>query len=54
MSKIEILKLLDRDPEQILFAVREAPSTGGIFGIKSGGIAKQGVPGSKTAGFWPW
>lgn len=78
MSKIEMLKLLDRDsvnalvlPEQILFAVREAfylhsagdgqifpvvreaLSTGGIFGIKSGGITNQGVLGFKAAGFWP-
>lgn len=78
MSKIETLKILDRDvvnalvsSEQILVAVREAfrlhslgdgqvfpvvreaLSTGGIFGIKSGGIAKQSVLGFKAAGFWP-
>lgn len=78
MSKIETLKLLDRDsvnaivrPEQIVDAVREAfvlhstgegqvfpivrepLQTGGVFGIKSGGIASQQVLGFKAAGFWP-
>lgn len=78
MSKIETLKILDRDcvnallsPAQILASVREAfclhsagegqvfpvvreaLTTGGIFGIKSGGIASQGVLGFKAAGFWP-
>jgi alanine dehydrogenase len=33
--------------------VREALSTGGVFGIKSGGIPAQGVLGFKAAGFWP-
>ena len=38
---------------QVFPVVREALSTGGIFGIKSGGIANQGVLGFKAAGFWP-
>ncbi|QEI04772.1 ornithine cyclodeaminase family protein [Pigmentiphaga aceris] len=33
--------------------VREALSTGGIFGIKSGDVASQGLLGFKAAGFWP-
>ncbi|UVK97648.1 ornithine cyclodeaminase family protein [Pseudomonas sp. B21-048] len=78
MPNTATLKLLDRDhvdalinPEQILFAVREAfflhsagkgqvfpvvreaLETGGIFGIKSGGISSEGVLGFKAAGFWP-
>lgn len=38
---------------QVFPIVREALSTGGIFGIKSGGIASQSVLGFKAAGFWP-
>ncbi|MCZ8256424.1 MAG: ornithine cyclodeaminase family protein, partial [Polaromonas sp.] len=33
--------------------VREALSTGGVFGIKSGSVPAQGVLGFKAAGFWP-
>jgi ornithine cyclodeaminase len=33
--------------------VREALSTGGIFGIKSGDVPQQGLLGFKAAGFWP-
>ncbi|CAB3748658.1 ornithine cyclodeaminase [Burkholderia sp. MSh2] len=33
--------------------VREKLHTGGVFGIKSGDIASQGVLGFKAAGFWP-
>ena len=33
--------------------VREALSTGGIFGIKSGDVQSQGLLGFKAAGFWP-
>lgn len=33
--------------------VREALSTSGIFGIKSGDVQSQGLLGFKAAGFWP-
>ncbi|KAF1048164.1 MAG: Delta(1)-pyrroline-2-carboxylate reductase [Herbaspirillum frisingense] len=33
--------------------VREALSTGGVFGIKSGDVPSQGLLGFKAAGFWP-
>lgn len=33
--------------------VREALSTGGIFGIKSGDVAARALLGFKAAGFWP-
>jgi alanine dehydrogenase len=33
--------------------VREALSTGGIFGIKSGDVQTEGLLGFKAAGFWP-
>lgn len=33
--------------------VREALSTSGVFGIKSGSVPAQGVLGFKAAGFWP-
>ena len=33
--------------------VREALATGGVFGIKSGDVAAQGLLGFKAAGFWP-
>jgi alanine dehydrogenase len=33
--------------------VREALSTGGIFGIKSGDVQAEGLLGFKAAGFWP-
>lgn len=38
---------------QVFPVVREVLGTGGVFGIKSGGIAGQGVLGFKAAGFWP-
>ncbi|MBK4992221.1 ornithine cyclodeaminase family protein [Pseudomonas sp. S37] len=38
---------------QVFPIVREPLASGGIFGIKSGGIAKQNVLGFKAAGFWP-
>ncbi|MFB4393325.1 MULTISPECIES: ornithine cyclodeaminase family protein [unclassified Pseudomonas] len=38
---------------QVFPMVREALACGGIFGIKSGGIASQNVLGFKAAGFWP-
>lgn len=38
---------------QVFPVVREALATGGIFGIKSGGIGSEGVLGFKAAGFWP-
>ena len=37
---------------QVFPVVREALSTGGIFGIKFGGIANQGVLGFNAAGFF--
>ena len=33
--------------------MREALSTGGIFGIKSGDVQAEGLLGFKAAGFWP-
>ena len=33
--------------------VREALSTGGVFGIKSGDVQSQSLLGFKAAGFWP-
>ena len=33
--------------------VRERLSTGGVFGIKSGDVGRQGLLGFKAAGFWP-
>lgn len=33
--------------------VREALPTGGVFGVKSGDVAAQGLLGFKAAGFWP-
>ena len=33
--------------------IREALSTGGVFGIKAGDVQTQGLLGFKAAGFWP-
>ena len=33
--------------------IREALSTGGVFGIKAGDVQAQGLLGFKAAGFWP-
>ncbi len=33
--------------------IRESLATGGVFGIKAGDVASQGLLGFKAAGFWP-
>ena len=38
---------------QVFPVVREALTTGGVFGIKSGTVPGQGLLGFKAAGFWP-
>jgi ornithine cyclodeaminase len=38
---------------RVFSVVREALSTGGVFGIKSGDVQAQGLLGFKAAGFWP-
>ncbi|ONH51582.1 ornithine cyclodeaminase [Pseudomonas cedrina] len=49
----EAFILHSKDEGQVFPVVRQALSTGGIFGIKSGGISGEGVLGFKAAGFWP-
>ena len=51
VDKDAVARLLE--PDAVLEAVREALSTGGIFGIKSGDVPQQGLLGFKAAGFWP-
>jgi len=49
----EAFVLHSRREGRVFPVVREALSTGGIFGIKSGDVASQGLLGFKAAGFWP-
>ena len=49
----EAFVLHSQNEGRVFPVVREALSTGGIFGIKSGDVPKQGLLGFKAAGFWP-
>ena len=42
-----------RQEGRVFPVIREALSTGGVFGIKAGDIASQDLLGFKAAGFWP-
>ncbi|GGC66625.1 ornithine cyclodeaminase family protein [Undibacterium terreum] len=49
----EAFTLHSRREGRIFPVVREALSTGGTFGIKSGDVPSQALLGFKAAGFWP-
>ncbi|WP_394829411.1 ornithine cyclodeaminase family protein [Pendulispora albinea] len=49
----EAFVLHSRREGRVFPVVREALATGGVFGIKSGDVAGQGLLGFKAAGFWP-
>ncbi|MEJ8851577.1 ornithine cyclodeaminase family protein [Variovorax rhizosphaerae] len=49
----EAFTLHSRREGRVFPVVREALSTGGVFGIKSGDVESQGLLGFKAAGFWP-
>ena len=49
----EAFQLHSQREGRVFPLVREALSTGGIFGIKSGDVQSQGLLGFKAAGFWP-
>ncbi len=49
----EAFELHSQRQGRVFPVVREALSTGGIFGIKSGDVGSQGLLGFKAAGFWP-
>ncbi len=49
----EAFELHSRGEGRVFPVVREALSTGGVFGIKSGDVPVQGLLGFKAAGFWP-
>ncbi|WP_394840935.1 ornithine cyclodeaminase family protein [Pendulispora brunnea] len=49
----EAFVLHSRREGRVFPVVREALATGGVFGIKSGDVAAQGLLGFKAAGFWP-
>ncbi len=49
----EAFVLHSRREGRVFALVREALSTGGVFGIKSGDVASKDLLGFKAAGFWP-
>lgn len=49
----EAFTLHSQGEGRVFPVVREALSTGGIFGIKSGDVQSQALLGFKAAGFWP-
>lgn len=49
----EAFSLHSKGEGRVFPVVREALSTGGIFGIKSGDVQTEGLLGFKAAGFWP-
>ncbi|WP_175906744.1 ornithine cyclodeaminase family protein [Burkholderia sp. BCC1640] len=49
----EAFVLHSRRAGRVFPVVRERLHTGGVFGIKSGDVASQGLLGFKAAGFWP-
>ena len=49
----EAFLLHSQQQGRVFPVVREALSTGGVFGIKSGDVQSQGLLGFKAAGFWP-
>jgi ornithine cyclodeaminase len=49
----EAFTLHSQGEGRVFPVIREALSTGGIFGIKSGDVQSQGLLGFKAAGFWP-
>ena len=49
----EALILHSQRAGRVFPVVREKLHTGGVFGIKSGDVAKQDLLGFKAAGFWP-
>ena len=49
----EAFSLHSKGEGRVFPVVREALSTGGIFGIKSGDVQAEGLLGFKAAGFWP-
>ena len=48
----EAFKLHSQGEGRVFPVVRERLPTGGVFGIKSGDVASQGLLGFKAAGFW--
>ncbi len=49
----EAFTLHSQNAGRVFPVVREALTSGGVFGIKSGDVAAQGLLGFKAAGFWP-
>lgn len=49
----EAFRLHSLGEGRVFPVVREKLPTGGVFGIKSGDVASQGLLGFKAAGFWP-
>ena len=49
----EAFILHSRREGRVFPVIREALSTGGVFGIKAGDVPTQGLLGFKAAGFWP-
>ncbi|HZE90799.1 MAG TPA: ornithine cyclodeaminase family protein [Rhizobacter sp.] len=49
----EAFQLHSQREGRVFPVIREALSSGGIFGIKSGDVQSQGLLGFKAAGFWP-
>ena len=49
----EAFKLHSLGEGRVFAVVRERLPSGGVFGIKSGDVASQGLLGFKAAGFWP-
>lgn len=49
----EAFRLHSEGKGQSFPVIREALASGGIFGIKSGGISSEALLGFKAAGFWP-
>lgn len=49
----EAFRLHGMSQGRVFPVVREKLASGGVFGIKSGGVEAQGILGFKAAGFWP-
>lgn len=49
----DAFKLHSSSQGELFPVVRQALTTGGVFGIKSGGVAQRSILGFKAAGFWP-
>jgi hypothetical protein len=49
----EAFRLRGLGEGRVFPVVREKLASGAVFGVKSGGVETQEIPGSKAAGFWP-